>query len=113
LDLGQIDGSIQAYLNGQLVTPTATPDTAFTLPFPAIPHVMGTVDVTRLLHPGSNTLRVVLATTLENALVGQAQQGNGNFATHAAGPTQPYGLLGPVSLVPYSRAVIGFGSGAG
>jgi hypothetical protein len=95
LDLGVAYGSIQALLNGRLVAPDIRPVRPF--------------DVTQLLRPGANQLVVVLATTLANELLYQEE--NGYPAAAASGSpatvsTQAYGLLGPVSLIPFSRAVV-------
>jgi hypothetical protein len=107
LDLGAIDGSVQIFVNNRLVAPNATPDTAYTLLRPQIPALMGHFDVTPLLHAGNNQLRVVLSTTLDNAVVNAAHQGDTNVAAQTAySATEPYGLLGPVQLQPYGRAVI-------
>jgi hypothetical protein len=114
LDLGQFDGSIQTYLNGELVSPTATSDAAYTLPLPSIPAVTGRFDVSRLLRPGPNTLKIVLATTLQNAVESQNRKGNpaGGLPEAGVGPDQAYGLIGPVELQPYGRSVISLTSGA-
>ena len=109
LDLGQFDGTIQAYLNGQLITPTATSDTAYTLAQPVTPRITGSFDVTRLLRGGANELKIGLATTLENAVMTQNRQGSfgsGSLPAAAVGPAQPYGLLGPVTFQPYGTATI-------
>jgi hypothetical protein len=96
LRLGQADGAIQVYLNGQRVAPDISPDRPF--------------DVTDMLRPGNNTLRVVLTTTLKNKIVSEVDSGdvNGSTATYTVQPaTQPYGLLGPVELTAYGRAPLG------
>ncbi|MEA2123231.1 MAG: hypothetical protein QOI80_13, partial [Solirubrobacteraceae bacterium] len=90
LQLGAIGGASQSAVNGTATGPQVVPETR--------------TDITRLLHPGANALRVVVATTLKNKLVAQARGGDPNAAIYLAQPaTQPYGLLGPVRLVPFSR----------
>jgi hypothetical protein len=93
LRLGEVDGAMQVYLGGRRVAPDITPDQAF--------------DITRRLHPGANALKVVVTTTLKNKIVSEVKSGyiNGDDSTYTIQPaTQPYGLLGPVSLVAYGRA---------
>ncbi len=89
LELGRVGGAMQVFLNDRLVAADVTPTRR--------------LDVSALLRPGDNTLRIVVATTLKNALVGQPTQ-----PLYLVQPaTQPYGLLGPVRLVPYASARIG------
>jgi hypothetical protein len=64
----------------------------------------GARDVTALLHPGDNALRITVATTLNNVIAGRAQSGDARYAVFATRATQPYGLLGPVKLVPFAQA---------
>ena len=93
LGLGQVDGAMQAYLNGQRVAPDIDPDQAW--------------DVTGLVHAGANQLKVVVTTTLKNKIVSEVRSGgiSSNTATYAVQQaTQPYGLLGPVQLTAYGRA---------
>ena len=94
LDLGDAAGAIQASVNGERVAPDVVSDRRF--------------DISALLHPGDNELRVVLTTTVKNEIVKQQESGqpntSGAFAAQPA--TQPYGLLGPVELVPFARATI-------
>ncbi len=94
LDLGTAHGSIQAYLNGSLISPAIRQSAPF--------------DVTPYLRAGDNEIKVVLTTTLANELVYQTTHGypagaaSGGLTTS----TQAYGLIGPVSLNPYSRAQV-------
>lgn len=93
LEVGAIGGSAQVAVNGRAAGPQ-------TVPAPR-------VDVSRLLRSGDNELRVVVATTLKNKLVALARQGYTGAAIYLAQPaTQPYGLLGPVRLVPFSRRTV-------
>lgn len=83
LDLGIVEGAVQVYLNGERVAPDS---------------VAGrTWDVTDLLQKGENEVRIVLATTLRNAVTDKV----GSSAR-----TQAYGLIGPVQLIPYGRTII-------
>ncbi|MER7394007.1 glycosyl hydrolase [Streptomyces sp. NPDC000151] len=93
LELGEVHGSIQVQVNGSLVTPGILPTS---------------MDVTELLRPGTNHLTVDLTTTLRNELVRVARQSSAeNLALYAKYPsTQPYGLLGPVRLLPYARVKV-------
>lgn len=84
LALGTRHGSVVVKVNGQTV--------------PSDLHPARPLDVTRYLRPGRNTLVVTLATTLAN----QYTASNGGPNTQP----QPYGLLGPVRLVPEHRITI-------
>ncbi len=106
LDLGTIWGSFQAYVNAKLATPQATTDQQFDASWLAVPPSIAPVDITRLLHPGTNQITVVLATTLKNAVVGEALKGNPAGGAGAAPTTQPYGLKGPVLLRPFDRVYL-------
>jgi hypothetical protein len=91
LQLGRVEGAVQVYVNSERVTPAVI----------APPRI----DLGGRLRPGKNELRIVLATTLKNRLTALARQGQ--FSLPGALPaTQPYGILGPVSIVPYGRAPI-------
>jgi hypothetical protein len=93
LDLGTVDGAMRAYVNGRRIAPDVVAGHRF--------------DVTRFLHTGANQVRVVVATTLKNEVVKQSQSGDvsqGLFVVQQA--TQPYGLMGPVRLVPFGRAFV-------
>jgi hypothetical protein len=64
-------------------------------------------DVSGLLHPGENELKVVITTTLKNRIVAQCRAGDLSQGLLCAQPaTQAYGLLGPVRLIPYARATV-------
>ena len=91
LDLGAIDGAMQAYVDGRQVAPDVVADRRF--------------DVSGLLHPGDNQLRVVVTTTPKNEVVAQCRKGDlsGQGTLCAQPATQPYGLLGPVRFVPLTR----------
>jgi hypothetical protein len=91
LDLGAVAGAMQAFVNGQAVAPDVVPDRRF--------------DVSPLLRPGENELRVVVTTTLKNEVLTQCAKGVGSLLC-AQPATQAYGLLGPVRLVPFARATI-------
>jgi hypothetical protein len=67
------------------------------------------VDVTGLLHTGTNTISVRVANLWVNRLIGDAQPGANKIA-HVTGPTyaadaplRPSGLLGPVRLMAAPR----------
>jgi hypothetical protein len=93
LDLGSVGGAMQAYVNGTRVAPDVTPQRRY--------------DISALLHPGANELEVVVTTMLKNELLKRARSGDATFALLNAMPyTEAYGLLGPVSLVPYGRATV-------
>ncbi|WP_205527175.1 glycosyl hydrolase [Solimonas sp. K1W22B-7] len=93
LDPGTVGGMMEVFINGQ---PAYTP----TLPEPPRP-------ITALLHPGINDIRVEVATTLLNRMIGQLKEGDLRYALFAARTAQPYGLIGPVRLIPYAEAQIG------
>ena len=57
------------------------------------------VDVSRYLEQGSNLIEVEVATTLRNRV-------RTVRPAHARFERQPYGLVGPVRLVPYRDAEI-------
>jgi hypothetical protein len=93
LDLGAVDGAMQVFVNGRAVAPEVTPDRRF--------------DVTGLVRPGKNELKVVLTTTLKNRIVAQCRTGDLSQGLLCAQPaTQAYGLLGPVRLIPFGRATV-------
>jgi len=105
LDLGTVWGSVQVFVNGQLVTPRATTHQQYDAPWLKSPETINGLDVTRHVRAGANEVKVVLATTLKNAVTAEAKRGNGNLTAQAAlGGTQPYGLKGPVLLRPLARA---------
>src|SRR4051812_46592249 len=92
LELGRTEGAALASVNGKPVSPELSARRA--------------LDVSSLLHEGRNTIEVKLTTTLKNKAVSvmpltvQSRPGVG-----ATPGTQPYGLFGPVALVPYARGV--------
>jgi len=91
--LGRIEGAAQLHVNDKLASPRLSPG----LP----------VDVTSLLEAGANTFEVVLTTTLKNRALSLLPLTLATRPVLAALPgTQPYGLMGPVRLAPYGRAVI-------
>ncbi|MEU4893285.1 glycosyl hydrolase [Streptomyces sp. NPDC044780] len=89
LELGEVFDTCRVTVNGTAVGP--------------VDQVTGVVDVGDLLRRGENTLEVEVATTLLNRLrtVRPAEFG--------AAQRQRYGLIGPVRLVPYGRAVVSGG----
>jgi hypothetical protein len=105
---GVVEGAMQLFVNGQRVTPATSVDR------PSADRPVVTADqrhdITDLLVPGSNELRVVVTTTLKNTIVGMWQSGQvGPLLGGVQPATQPYGLLGPVELVPYSSESVGAG----
>src|SRR4051794_24474971 len=93
LELGRVESAAQVFLNGTRLTPAIVPPRR--------------IDLGDRLKPGANELRVVVATTLKNRIAALAREGKAYGGAAAALPaTQPYGLLGPVRLVPYGRASI-------
>lgn len=94
LDLGAFEGSVQVFVNGRSATLDIDPQAP--------------IDVTHLLTPGSNTIKVVLATTPFNkAVVSPTTLINRPaFPTSATHSTQAYGLLESVQLLPYARTTV-------
>ena len=97
LDLGEFHGAVQISVNDTLATANVDP----TAP----------VDITSLLQPGDNTLQVVLATTPFNKAVASSATTTATrplwpASIAASKSTQPYGLLGPVRLVPSARGIV-------
>src|SRR3954451_17416748 len=80
LDLGAVSGSTKVFVNGQRATEDPQRD------------------ISALLKPGANALRIELATTLRNAV---------------PGGSQAYGVLGPVRLVPFGRAAVNWATADG
>ncbi|KAF5357317.1 hypothetical protein D9758_005962 [Tetrapyrgos nigripes] len=93
LDFGEVFHTIKAWINGVQV-PTADPTNPV-------------VDVSDFLKQGSNDIRVDAASTLLNVLnsVGTAVVTLGEPRTVSL-TNQQYGLVAPVRLIPYARAVI-------
>jgi hypothetical protein len=106
LELGLVEGAMAVFVNGKRAVPNATIDR----PSADAPNagVARRFDVSRFLRPGANTLRIVVTTTLKNKIFGMTKSGRVAGALAAVQPaTQPYGLIGPVRLVPYFRVVLG------
>lgn len=89
LDLGTIEGTARVTVNGRAAGPA---------PVAGVP-----LDLSGLLRPGANELQVRVATTLRNAVPVTPLPIPGMPQLE---PTQRYGLLGPVKLVPYGRAAV-------
>ncbi len=85
LELGQVFDSFTVTVNGQAVS---------------IDQISAEGDVGPYLKAGANTITVRVATTLNNRLA--------NLDSDVAnrGIVQPYGLVGPVVLTPYSQATV-------
>ena len=95
LNLGAFEGSIQVFVNGRLITKDIDPQSA--------------LDVTRALKAGTNTIKVVLATTPFNKALATApntELTRPAWATALPKGTEAYGLLGPVRLEPYARRTV-------
>ncbi|KAL0566998.1 hypothetical protein V5O48_014995 [Marasmius crinis-equi] len=96
LDLGSVVHTLKAWLNG-VELHTADP----TRPV---------VDISNIVKEGTNTIRVDVASTLLNAILGTpGVQSLGRFMTGT--PLQPpahYGLVSPVRLIPYARTMVEF-----
>jgi hypothetical protein len=94
LDLGAFDGSVQVYVNATRATADLDPQAP--------------VDITSLLRPGTNTIKVVLATTPMNkaAVSPTTQLTRAAWAATVAHGTQAYGLQSEVRLLPYARGVV-------
>lgn len=87
LDLGTTGGSTaEVFVNGK--------------PAPALDTRTLRVDISKLVRPGANTVKVVVGSTLTNRL---KQRGFSGW--FGAPETQEYGLLGPVTVQPYAQAV--------
>lgn len=92
LDLGTFGGGIQVFVNERRVTPNVDPQAP--------------LDVTRFLRTGRNTVTVMLSTTLFNKAVANSPLvviTRPAWAASLIYPTQAYGLLSEVRLVPYAR----------
>jgi hypothetical protein len=85
LELGEVFDSFTVTVNGRAVT---------------IDQISAEGDVGSYLKAGANSITVRVATTLNNRLA--------NLDTDVAnrGIVQPYGLLGPVRLRPYSQSTV-------
>jgi glycosyl hydrolase family 106( putative alpha-L-rhamnosidase) len=95
LELGRVEGGVQVRVNGQLVYPAAVPPPR--------------IDIGPFLTPGENRIEVELSTTLKNRLDALGEQGVAGYLRFLDRPvrTQPYGLIGPVRLVPYEQVALG------
>lgn len=95
LDLGAFEGAVQVTVNEEVATRSIDPT--------------GPFDATALLRPGNNVVDVVLATTPFNKAAATSAN---TLLTRPAWPVslaqlpQPYGLLGPVRLVPEGRTTV-------
>ena len=85
LELGQVFDSFTVTVNGQAIT---------------IDQISAEGDVGPHLKAGANTITVRVATTLNNRLA------NMDSDVANRGIVQPYGLVGPVVLTPYSQATV-------
>jgi hypothetical protein len=65
-----------------------------------IDQISAQADLGAALRPGPNTITVRVATTLNNRLAELDEE------VAARGLTQPYGLVGPVRLIPYATAPV-------
>ncbi|KAJ7288120.1 hypothetical protein C8J57DRAFT_1494444 [Mycena rebaudengoi] len=95
LDFGTVFHTIKAFVNDVQI-PTADPASPV-------------VDISQFVSTGTNTLRVVAASTLLNAVNAVPQVGSLGFLRTTTGiilPNQAYGLVAPVRLIPYGRATI-------
>ncbi|WP_413105647.1 glycosyl hydrolase [Streptomyces sp. Inha503] len=87
LDLGRVTDTFEVTVNGRRLPP---PD-----------QISHRLDLTDRLREGANTITIRVATPLRNRL--RATDG---FSGQAGMPRQEYGLIGPVSLVPYREVPI-------
>jgi hypothetical protein len=85
LSLGQVTDSFDVWVNGQAV---------------AIDQISATADIRPYLRAGENWLTVRVATTLNNRLAAL------DASVKARGLIQNYGLIGPVTVIPYRQAVV-------
>ncbi|MEV5751541.1 glycosyl hydrolase [Actinoallomurus sp. NPDC052308] len=86
LRLGQVFDTCRVTVNGREVPP--------------VDQINPVVDVGPYLRAGANTITVEVATTLNNRLRVS------DPSVYGVASRQAYGLIGPVSLVPYAQAVI-------
>jgi hypothetical protein len=84
LELGRVEGGVQVRVNGKLIHPAAVP--------------LPRLDVGPFLRRGRNRIEVELTTTLNNRIAQISDQRS---------ETQPYGLLGPVRLIPHAERPVG------
>ena len=93
LDPGVFAGGLRVRVNGRLAGGAPIPGEA-------------PPDVSRLLRAGRNTLRLEIATTLNNAVRAQGLLGDPDYASYVSRPVQAAGLTGPVRLIPYAEAPV-------
>jgi hypothetical protein len=91
LELGRVEGGGQVRVNGARVHPACVPPSR--------------IDIGPFLQPGRNLIEVEVTTTLKNRLNALAEQEVPGYSRFLNRPvrTQPYGLIGPVRLVPYAE----------
>jgi hypothetical protein len=94
LTLGRVYGASSVSLNGRRVT-------AATVRLPGDRYRVG-----ELLHSGTNTITVQVATPPLNALRGLGLAGHAGYGGFASQPAVPAGLVGPVTLTPYRTATV-------
>ncbi|MHC5560881.1 glycosyl hydrolase [Kocuria sp. U4B] len=87
LDLGEVFDTVKVTVNGQEL--------------PGVDMINPVVDISPYLRPGTNELQVEVATTLRNTMRTVPGSGQQNAAR------QPYGLVGPVRITPFTKAVLG------
>ena len=83
-------GSVEAWVNGKKT--------------PGIDIRTLRVDITPLLRPGRNHLRIQVASTLTNRMLQRDYQSKKSRWTDSFPSVQDYGLMGDVSIVPYTTA---------
>jgi hypothetical protein len=89
LEIGRFEGGgVQVRVNGRLVHPVAVGSPR--------------LDIGPFLRNGENVIEVELTTTLKNRLVEMSTRVDG-YQRFAGTPTQTYGLIGPVRIVPYTE----------
>jgi hypothetical protein len=87
LDLGAVSGgSVKVYVNDKLATPAVT--------------AISQIDISTLLKPGANAIRVEFRSTLRNKATAL------DIGTMTGPATQATGLIGPVRLVPFNRMTV-------
>jgi hypothetical protein len=93
LQIGSTNGgSAQVFVNGQKA--------------PGLDLRTLQTDVSALLRPGQNTITVTVASTLTNRMLQRDYQDNASQWTDVWPTVQDYGLVGPVSLQPYTVAQV-------
>jgi len=94
LDPGTVNGAARIWVNGTRITQATV-------------HLPGArYRVDQFLRPGDNDIKITLATPPRNAMVGRAGAGDPRYGYFAMSPAQANGIVGPVRLVPVSRAVV-------